>query len=64
MMLCVCMYVCAYVHAYVRICMCCVSICVCLYIMWWCRFGVDDEFGIMAVSHDGVGLQNVRDVAC
>ena len=47
MMLCVCMYVCAYVHAYdVRICMWCEHMCL-LICMWWCRFGVDDGFGIM-----------------
>ena len=46
----VCLYIgIAYVHAYVRICMWCEHMCV-LICMWWCRFGVDDGFGIMVVS--------------
>ena len=50
MMLCVFVYWCAYVHAYVRICMWCEHMCL-LICMWWCRFGVDDGFGIMVVSN-------------
>ena len=37
-------------HAYdVRICMWCEHMCL-LICIWWCRFGVDDGFGIMVLS--------------